>query len=58
MTYQQREEYIAPVCEVLVFEVEEAVTLQQSAVGPFQVYSVGEFSTEDDIDPDTGEDLW
>ena len=26
MTYQQREEYTAPVCEVLKFEVEENIT--------------------------------
>ncbi len=26
MTYQQREEYIAPVCEVLTLEVEETIT--------------------------------
>lgn len=27
MTYQQREEYTAPVCEVLTFEVEEGITV-------------------------------
>ena len=57
MTYQQREEYVAPICEVLAFEVAEDVTLKQSAPGMFQA-SIGELSMEDDIDPDTGEDLW
>ena len=58
MTYQQREEYVAPVCEELMFEVAEDVTLKQSAPRTLQVYSIGEFSMEDDTDPDTGEDMW
>ena len=48
MTYQQREEYTAPVCEVVTFEVEEEITV--SALKRAPIFSAGFDTTQDDID--------
>ena len=46
MTYQQREEYTAPVCEVLAFEAEEEITDSVHQKAP--VFHAGFDATQDD----------
>ena len=46
MTYQQREEYTAPVCEVLTFEVEETITQQSAPANP--TFHTGSDASQDD----------
>ena len=46
MTYQQREEYTAPVCEVLTFEVEEAIAQSQGKANP--VFHTGADALQED----------
>ena len=48
MTCQQREEYAAPVCEVLAFEVEEAINQSQPNAATPTFHTGSDASQEDD----------